>query len=176
MWSNSRAVAGDSAGSLTSDEGSSSDENADLSDGEERRRAAAASRSRPAYRNSVCLSRKWVRKASHPQLQSTPQYVALATSPCGCLFAAACGSEVALWLRRRNLTSKGRPWEPRGGGLGGDKGLEGGPGAVGGSKATCWDYQPATVLSHEAPVAQVAWGRGPGNQNDYLLTLEEDGK
>lgn len=49
-------------------------------------------------------------------------------------------------------------------------------GSTGGLRGGHWDYQPASVLAHDSHLTQVAWGRGPGNQQDYLLTLEESGK
>lgn len=111
------------------------------------------------------------------------------------MFAAACegASDVIIWLRRSNLASRSQDGEMRsrdcGVGSGSVSAVTGkstrtmtstrGPHttfATAGLTADAWDFQPATVLAHEGALVQVAWGRGPGNQQDYLLTLEEDGK
>lgn len=179
MWSNSRTVPGDSGDSLSSDEGSSSDEHpgvSDQSDGEGLARTPTKIRSRPTYQNIVRLSRKWVRKVIVSSQDTAPRYVALATSPCGCMFAVACASDVVLWLRRRNLKTQGKPWDKVKEGRNRAKHEHLISGEAGESRPGSWDYQPATVLAHDEKIAQVAWGRGPGNQQDYLLTLEEGGR
>lgn len=180
VWSNSRTVPEDATDSLSTDEDPSSDDQAGASDqsGEdEQARTPKISRHRSVYRNMVSLSRKWVRKAGATGAQHTPlPYVALATSPCGRLFAAACGTEVVLWLRRRNLSSQEKSWE-RGAKAGGRAMTrDTSSGSTGGLRGGSWEYQPASVLAHDSQLTQVAWGRGPGNQQDYLLTLEESGK
>ena len=142
---------------------------------------------RSVYRNSLRLSRKWVRKSvSAGRLLPPPHFVALATSPCGCMFAAACkgSDEVTLWLRRRNMATQGKPWENSQYGSSQMHGYPmaqyqqraaGGAGS-GGQGEGPWTFQPATVLATGGPLAQVVWGRGPGAQRDYLLTLGEDGR
>ena len=52
----------------------------------------------------------------------------------------------------------------------------GGGAGSGGQGEGPWTFQPATVLATGGPLAQVVWGRGPGAQQDYLLTLGEDGR
>lgn len=209
VWSNNSAVPSANANTFSSDEsGSSGTSEGDSSGEEETPPLHGASSSsgfgpRSVYRNSLRLSRKWVRKGvsgdQHPGRPPRPtNFVALATSPCGCMFAAACkGSEdVTVWLRRRNMPSsppppQRKPWETYGSGGGGPR--EGGaeivsvPGSAarhggGGGKEEengsegPWNFQPATVLNCSGPLVQVVWGRGPGAQQDYLLTLGEDGR
>lgn len=86
------------------------------------------------------------------------------------------------------MPAQGKPWEAYGGGGGGS-----GDGSVtfsvsgagrerGGNNEEDqlsegpWNFQPATVLKSNGPLVQVVWGRGPGAQQDYLLTLGEDGR
>lgn len=213
VWSNNSAVPSANANTFSSDESGSSgssDEEASVGGGRggagetpSRRGSTSAFGARSVYRNSLRLSRKWVRKggggsSAGGRVLRPPAFCALATSPCGCMFAAACkGSEdVTVWLRRRSMPATapggpggpGKPWEAHGGG---DAGPRNGPAAavyaagaggrgsgsleqqrVGGP----WNFQPATVLNNEGPLVQVVWGRGPGAQQDYLLTLGEDGR
>lgn len=203
VWSNNSAVPSASATTFSSDEsGSSGSSDDDSSGGEtapQRRGSSSAFGPRSVYHNSLRLSCKWVRKgASGEESSRRPpnptNFVALATSPCGCMFAAACeGSEdVTVWLRRRNVPSAQRkPWEAYGGGGGGSREGAGnvymsgaaaaGRGGGGGfneekKSEGPWNFQPATVLNVSGPVVQVVWGRGPGAQHGYLLTLGEDGR
>ncbi|CAN0368794.1 unnamed protein product, partial [Ectocarpus sp. 12 AP-2014] len=121
--------------------------------------------------------------SSDRRLQRHPGFVALATSPCGCMFAAAYKGtdEVTVWLRRRNMPGYGKPCgaNGRGDARNGSAAPVAGLGAEGGEVATdddgAWNFQPATVLSNDGPLVQVVWGRGPGAQQDYLLTLGENG-
>ncbi|CAM9541789.1 unnamed protein product, partial [Choristocarpus tenellus] len=85
-------------------------------------------------------------------------FLALAASPCGCMFATAVeGSvEVNIWLRRKQ---DGSPTEDLGSGVG----------------AGQWNFRTGTVLSHGSAVGQLVWGRGLGNQQNYLLTLDAEG-
>eukprot|EP00752_Nemacystus_decipiens_P003935 g3603.t1 len=213
VWSNNSAVPSANANTFSSDESgssASSDEEASAGEGEgeggggrtpSRRGSTSAFGARSVYRNSLRLSRKWVRKggagSSAGRLLRPPAFCALATSPCGCMFAAACkGSEdVTVWLRRRSIpaaaaaTDPGKPWEAHGGGnargaRNGDSAAAVSAAAAGGRGSGSveqqrihgpWNFQPATVLNNEGPLAQVVWGHGPGAQQDYLLTLGEDG-
>lgn len=126
-----------------------------------------------AYRNSLHLSRKWVHTgAGKTPFTPAPQFVAIATSPCGDMIATAHTDtdEITVWLRRCNVPSRGeKPWEMRASlsGEGRDKGSSG---------EGSWNFQPATVLPHSGPVVQLVWGRDLGSQQDYLLTLGEDGR
>lgn len=213
VWSNNSAVPSANANTFSSDESGSSgssDEEASVGGGRggagetpSRRGSTSAFGARSVYRNSLRLSRKWVRKggggsSAGGRVLRPPAFCALATSPCGCMFAAACkGSEdVTVWLRRRSMPATapggpggpGKPWEAHGGGDAGPRNGSaaavyaagaGGRGIgsleqqrVGGP----WNFQPATVLNNEGPLVQVVWGRGPGAQQDYLLTLGEDGR
>lgn len=211
VWSNNSAVPSANANTFSSDESGSSGSSDGDSSGEEETpplHGGASSSSgfgpRSVYRNSLRLSRKWVRKGTsgdHPpgRPPRPTNFVALATSPCGCMFAAACkGSEdVTVWLRRRNMTSSPPPpqrksWETHGSGggvgaRGGGAGIVSIPGSAarrggrGGKEEEKggegpWNFQPATVLNSSGPLVQVVWGRGPGAQQDYLLTLGEDGR
>lgn len=202
VWSNNSAVPSANANTFSSDESGTSGTSDDDSSGEEKsqenRRSSSAFGPRSVYRNSLRLSRKWVRKGiSGEQSSGRPprpnNYVALATSPCGCMFAAVCkGSEdVTVWLRRRNMPPvHPKPWDAYGGGGGGSReaantfsvsGAASGGGARGSNgkekrSEGPWNFQPATVLNNNGPLVQVVWGRGPGAQQDYLLTLGEDGR
>ncbi|CAN0128419.1 unnamed protein product, partial [Ectocarpus sp. 12 AP-2014] len=99
------------------------------------------------------------------------------------MFAAAYKGtdEVTVWLRRRNMPGYGKPCgaNGRGDARNGSAAPVAGLGAEGGEVATdddgAWNFQPATVLSNDGPLVQVVWGRGPGAQQDYLLTLGENG-
>ncbi|CAN0106581.1 unnamed protein product [Laminaria digitata] len=101
------------------------------------------------------------------------------------MFAAACkgSDEVTLWLRRRSMPTQGKPWENSQYGSSQMQGYPmaqhqqqaGGGAGSGGQGEGPWTFQPATVLATGGPLAQVVWGRGPGAQQDYLLTLGEDG-
>lgn len=207
VWSNNRAVPNANANSFSSDESGSDEDSVDsyAGGGGGRGRRGSGTRGggsgeggatahgnasvppRSVYRNSLRLSRKWVRKSvSAGRLLPPPNFVALATSPCGCMFAAACkgSDEVTLWLRRRNMPTQGKPWENSQYGGSQVQGYPmaqhqqqaaGGAGS-GGQGEGPWTFQPATVLATGGPLAQVVWGRGPGAQQDYLLTLGEDGR
>lgn len=183
MWSNSRAPASLDAVSFSSDESAGEDEDDGASGGEEEEAHSHHRRTpRPTYRNSVHLSRKWVRKsASSGRLLPPPQFTALATSPCGCMFTAACkgSDELIVWLRRRNLPEQGKPWNGNAGGGRGGRGASSsrnGVAAGGEEGEGLWNFQPTTVLAHGGQVAQVVWGRGAGTQQDYLLSLGADGR
>lgn len=193
---NANTFSSDESGSSS---GSSDEEDASGGGGEtpSRRLSSSAFGSRSVYRNSLRLSRKWVRKGtggggggggSSERPLGPPTFAALATSPCGCMFAAACkGSEdVTVWLRRRSMPARRKPWEARGGGDAGARNGSVAASAAGAGRGSGtngeqrsdgpWNFQPATVLNNDGPLAQVVWGRGPGAQQDYLLTLGEDGR
>lgn len=177
VWSNNGAVPNANANTFSSDE-SDSDGDSAASAGEASTNEANYFGPRSVYRNSLRLSRKWVRKAVAAGRQSSaPQFAALATSPCGCMFAASCegSSELTVWLRRRNMPAQGKPWE-MGFGNGGGIFSAGATAAVEPRGDGPWSFQPATVLAHDRPLVQVVWGRGSGAQQDYLLTLGEDGR
>lgn len=173
MWSNSRVDPDRNANTFFSDDSGGDDSNSSASDSDKLEGYPRGPRS--VYRNSLRLSRKWVHKGavSNNRLLRKPQFAALATSPCGCMFAAACkgSDEVIVWLRRRNMPSQGKPWEQ---GARAATGMDSLSGSTTGGEGE-WNFQPATVLAHPGPLAQVVWGRGPGAQQDYLLTLGEDG-
>lgn len=175
MWSNSRGVPSANANTFSSDESDgSSSEDASANDGEEKPSGAP----RSVFRNALRLSRKWVRnRVAADSVGPAPRFVALATSPCGCMFAAACkgSDEVIVWLRRRNMPLQEKPWDDE------EKReterVAGGRGRHGRNRPEgLWNFQPVTVLAHDGPVVQVVWGRGSGAQQDYLLTLGEDGR
>lgn len=100
------------------------------------------------------------------------------------MFAAAPegSADVTVWLRRRNVPAQGKPWDIYGGSGGPANGSSEGVMVAGDSEgdarggAGAWNFQPATVLNNDGPLVQVVWGRGPGAQQDYLLTLGEDGR
>lgn len=126
-----------------------------------------------AYRNSLRLSRKWVHTgAGKTRFGPAPQFVAIATSPCGHMIATAYTDkdEIMVWMRRSNVPPRGgKPWEMR-------ASLSGEGREKRSSGEGSWNFQPATVLPHSGPLVQLVWGRDPGSQQDYLLTLGEDGR
>lgn len=173
MWSNCSLPA-DATATIFSDDESTGEDDAPHHPRGHPAGAPRGTRTRTiAYRNSLRLTRKWVHTGAG-NTPSTPasQFVAIATSPCGHMIATAFTgkNEITVWVRRSNVPTRGgKPWEMRASLSG--KGREGGSSGEG-----SWNIQPATVLPHSGPVVQLVWGRDLGSQQDYLLTLGEDGR